>query len=460
MIIQILIGLVGLGLVVFVHEAGHLIVAKLVGIEVEAFSIGWGKKLVGYTFRGTEYRISLIPLGGYCRMKGEHALQKAFETNADEIPKEPGDFYAARPWQRILVLLAGPAMNLLFAVVVLSIVWYAGFTIQTFGNRVVLESDYPTASSSGPFPATKAGLQTGDRILEIDGQKINDFRDIEQAVSPNPDTTLQFTVETPQGDRQRLSVTPALNKSTGAGRIGVYPWVDPVVGSVRGPAQQAGLKPGDKVVSLDGKPVNQSVQFQSIVDGLAGKTVPITYLRDGQKKSSSITIPLSAQDSKNRSVASDAGVRFRGLTVHTPRYTPLEAVGKGAQETVRTLTLTISGIGLLFRGVDLSQAVAGPIRITYLVGEVATQGFATSARAGLISFFNFLSLLSVVLFFMNLLPIPVLDGGQILLSAIEGVSRRPLRPRYVHRYQMVGVVIVFLLIFFAFFNDIMYFVRQ
>lgn len=460
MILQILIGLVGLGLVVFVHEAGHLIVAKLVGIEVEAFSIGWGKKLVGYTFRGTEYRISLIPLGGYCRMKGEHALQKAFEDQSDTIPKEKGAFYTARPWQRILVLLAGPAMNLLFAVVVLSIVWYAGFTIQTYGNRIVLESDYPSpAAASGPYPATQAGLKTGDRIVSISGQKIADFRDIEQAVTPSPDTTLKFTVEHPNGTREELSVTPALNKSTGAGRIGVYPWVDPVIGSVQGAAQEAGLEPGDRVLSLNGTRIDQSVQFQSVAQGLAGKSVKLTYERAGRTGTTMISIPSAAQG-KAVSAGTDAGIRFKGLSVRTPHYNPVQAIAKGAAETYRTLTLTISGIGLLFRGVDLSSAVAGPIRITYLVGEVATQGFATSARAGFISFFNFLSLLSVVLFFMNLLPIPVLDGGQIVLSGIEGVSRRPLRPRYVHRYQMVGVAIVFLLIFFAFFSDIMYFVRQ
>ncbi len=460
MILQILIGLVGLGLVVFVHEAGHLIVAKLVGIEVEAFSIGWGKKLIGYTFRGTEYRISLIPLGGYCKMKGEHALQKAYENREETIPKEKGAFYTARPWQRVLVLLAGPAMNLLFAVVVLSIVWYAGFTIQTYGNRIILESDYPSVTSSGPFPATQAGLKTGDRIIEIGGAKISDFRDIEQAVTPNPDATLRFLVIRADGTREPLSVTPSLNKSTGAGRIGIYPWVDPIVGSVKGAAKDAGIRPGDRVISIDGKAVEQSMGFQTIVNSLSGQKTRITLERDGQRQTVPITIPLSDQAKANLPAVTDAGIRFRGLTVHTPPLNPAQAIAKGASETVRTLTLTISGIGLLFRGVDLSQAVAGPVRITYLVGEVATQGFATSARAGFISFFNFLSLLSVVLFFMNLLPIPVLDGGQILLSAIEGVSRRPLKPRYVHRYQMVGVAIVFLLIFFAFFNDILYFVRQ
>jgi regulator of sigma E protease len=455
MILQILIGLIGLGLVVFVHEAGHLLVAKLVGIEVEAFSIGWGKRLAGFTFRGTEYRISLIPLGGYCKMKGEAALQQAFENDEDVIRQDEGAFYTARPWKRILVLLAGPAMNLLFAIIVLSVIWYSGFTIHTFGNRIVLESQYPLTATSGTYPATQAGLKTGDTILSINGNTISDFRDLEQAVSPNPDTRLSFTVRRPNGSVQKLSVVPALNKTTGAGRIGVYPWIDPVVSVVSGPAKAAGIQPGDQIIAVNGTPVAQSIQYQQLIDKAGSGSVALTVLRNGTRK----TLPLTLK-SASGTAQPDPGIRFKGLSVRTPRLNPAQAVAKGTQETFRTLALTVKGIGLLFRGVNITDAVAGPVRITYLVGEAATQGFATSVSAGFTSFFNFLALLSVVLFFMNLLPIPLLDGGQIVLSGIEGITHRPLKPRYVHRYQLVGVVIVFLLIFFAFFNDILYFVRH
>ena len=461
MILQILIGIFGLGLVIFVHEAGHLIVAKLVGIEVEAFSIGWGKRLTGFTFRGTDYRLSLIPLGGYCKMKGETALQSAIENDQTEIPKDKGAFYTARPWQRILVLLAGPTMNLLFALVVLSIVWYSGFTIQTFGNKVVLESDFPSSVSAPPYPATQAGIRTGDTILSIGGTAVKDFRDIEQAVAPNPGTPLPFKVRTPNGAIQTLTVDPALNKNSGAGRIGVYPWIEPIVSTVQPAAAAAGFLPGDRIVALDGQPVTQSIQYQHLLESIAAKSssVTVTVMRDGQRKEFSAPITPAVTSGKSARPPI-LGLSFKALTVQTPHYTLIQAIGKGSHETFRTLGLTINGIGLLFRGVNVTNAVAGPVRITYLVGEATTQGFAAGAKEGFVSFFNFLSLLSVVLFFMNLLPIPLLDGGQILLSLIEGVSRRPLRPRYVHRYQMVGVIIVFMLIFFAFFNDIIYFVRQ
>ena len=139
---------------------------------------------------------------------------------------------------------------------------------------------------------------------------------------------------------------------------------------------------------------------------------------------------------------------------------PVAALGRGIGRTVETVVLAARSIGLLFAGIDLSKAVAGPVRITYLVGEVAQQGFQTGLGQGLVSFFNFLSLISVMLFFMNMLPIPVLDGGQILLSAFEGVTRRPLRPRFVYRYQMIGTAIIFAIIGFAFLSDILFLARQ
>ena len=129
MVLNILIGLVGLGFVVFVHELGHLIAAKLLGIQVEAFSLGWGKKLVGIMWRGTEYRISVFPVGGYCKMKGEYSYSRALDRNEDHIPREEGSLFAAAPWRRIVVHLAGPVMNLLLAIGIMSVIWWIGFTL-------------------------------------------------------------------------------------------------------------------------------------------------------------------------------------------------------------------------------------------------------------------------------------------------------------------------------------------
>jgi regulator of sigma E protease len=445
MLLNIVIGLIGLGLVVFVHEAGHLVMAKLVGIDVEAFSLGWGKKLVGVTYKGTEYRISVFPIGGYCKMRGDEALQQAYQEGERHIPKEEGSFFAARPFHRVLVAFAGPAVNLLFSIVVLAIMWWIGFSIQTFDNRIVLASEYN--SGQGPDAAAEAGLETGDVIRSIDGTPIESFRDLRQEVASAPKRDLTVAVE--RGSRTlEFTVTPELDPNTGAGQIGVYPWIEPVVDSVQpdSRAADAGVRAGDRIVEANGREIPHSIALGKALAEHEGEE-QLVLARDGTRR----TVTIS-----DVAGLGELGVNFAPMTVRTPQLNVFGAIARGASETWETLSVTVRGIGMLFRGVDITQAVAGPIRITYFVGEVATQGASSGIGGGIRAFFSFLSLLSVALFFMNLLPIPVLDGGQILLYTIEGISRRDLHPKVVYGYQMVGMVLVFMLLFFALFNDILF----
>lgn len=445
MVLNIVIGLFGLGIVVFVHEAGHLIVAKAVGIDVEAFSLGWGRKLVGFEYKGTEYRISVFPIGGYCKMRGDEALQQAYQNGDRHIAKDPGSFFSARPLHRIFVAFAGPAVNLLFSIVVLGIVWWIGFSVQTFDNRVVLASEYN--SGQGPDAAAEAGIETGDVIRSIDGTEIRSFRDIRQEVAGSARQELGFVVER-DGRALEVSVTPDLDPNSGAGQIGVYPWIEPLVGTVQPdtPAAAAGMREGDRVVQANGRDIPHSIALGQALAANEGEE-ELVLAREGTRRT--VTIPDVAG-------LGELGISFEPMTVRTPELGPFGALARGAAETWETLTVTVRGIGLLFSGVDVTQAVAGPIRITYFVGEVATQGLSSGIGGGLRAFFSFLSLLSVALFFMNLLPIPVLDGGQILLYTVEGLSRRELHPKVVYGYQVVGMVMVFMLLFFALFNDILF----
>ncbi|MFP4300647.1 MAG: RIP metalloprotease RseP [Spirochaetaceae bacterium] len=447
---SILIGLIGLGLVVSVHEFGHLLAAKAVGIKVEAYSVGWGRKLLSFQKGETEYRLSAIPLGGYCKMKGEHALMEAWQRDERTIPREEGAFYSAKPWERILVLFSGPLVNVLFAVLVFGIVAWAGYTVQTFSNRIVLASELTEEAA----PADRAGLETGDVILAIDGEETRSFREIQEEVTQAPQETLTVRVRRDGGERT-LEITPTLNRETGAGQIGIYPWIDPVVGSVAegSAAAVARLRPGDRIRSLGDREVQNSIDLiRALRDDSGAQT--IRYEREGELRTARI-VP-----GENEAGEPSIGVRFEPREFRIEAGGPLRALGSGVSRTTETLVLAVRSIGLLFAGVDLSQAVAGPVRITYLVGEVAQQGFQSGFGQGVVSFFNFLSLISVMLFFMNMLPIPVLDGGQILLSAFEGLTRKPLRPRYVYRYQMIGTAIVLVIIAFAFFNDILFLARR
>ncbi len=449
MFLTILLGLLGLGLVVFVHEAGHLLAAKAVGVEVEAFSIGWGRTLISRKWGETDYRLSLFPLGGYCKMKGEASFQKAVEENAEELPREEGSFYGASVWRRVVILIAGPAANLLFAILVLSLIWFFGFSFETFENRIVIAAEYQEQTVAGEqSPALEADLETGDRIVSINGEETPYFRNIQREVSGSADRRITLTVER-NSERLTVETTPRLDPATGAGFIGIAPWIEPVVGEVSGSARVAGLRPGDRILRVDGQDVPHSLAFSAALqDG--GASVEIDYERNGEEQRTRL-----APDSEDgRRIA---GVSFETVTGESQEYGFAGAFARGTSETFETMALTVRGIATLFRGVDVTQAVAGPARIVYLTGEVASQGFNVGVGAGLSSLFNFLGLLSVILCFMNLLPIPVFDGGQIVISLAEGIRRKPFTPRTMQRYQMVGALMVFALLIFAITADFLFF---
>ncbi|MDR1627110.1 MAG: site-2 protease family protein [Spirochaetia bacterium] len=450
LIVKIIFGLAGLGVMVFVHELGHFIAAKLMGIEVEAFSIGWGKKIFSFKRKETEYRVSLLPIGGYCKMKGEDAMK-----DAQGIPAEKGSFFGVSPWRRIVVAAAGPGMNFLFAIFAFSLVWLIGFSYNTFSNRIVLESDYAPDAGGAAFPATEGGLKTGDYITAIDSQPILTYRDLQDAVAMMPEKTLKIEYLR-DGVKNTTNVTPLLNKETGAGKIGVYAWVEPLIGEVRADsaAHIAGLAEGDRILSANGRDIPHTRLFYAILQESPGRTLALVCDREGQVFETRY-VPHS--DAEGRF---DLGFSFKS-TQYSSRETGLAgSLGRGVAETFQTLAVTVKSLGLLFRGIDLSQAVSGPLRITYFVGEVATQGFSRNFKSGVTSILNFLGLLSVALFFMNLLPIPALDGGLILLFLIEGLRGKALAPRFVSRYQFVGVFCILLLAVLATMSDVFYFFKM
>ncbi len=452
-ILDIVIGLIGLGVVIFVHESGHFVAAKLSGITVEAFSIGWGKKLASFTRNGTEYRISMLPVGGYCKMKGEELLRKAIENSDEKIESSEGSLFSVSPWKRFLTYLAGPLANLVFAAVVMAFVWLVGFSFQSVGNRIVLLTDYPKLATQSTYPANAAGLKSGDRIVAVNGNPVRNFQDLEQQIAPYPNQRLTLTVDR-AGKTETLHVTPRLDKSTGAGVIGVSAWVDPVIGKVRAGsgAAIAGLKPGDKILTANGTKIANTMDFAELMKSQPNK-IAITY-ESNKTVHSATLIPSYSSNGSN------AGISFRVQTFHSQPVGFVGALKKGLDETANTLSLTVKSLGLLFKGVNLQQAVSGPVRITYYVGQIATQGFQFGIGEGLTNLLRFLSILSVALFFMNLLPIPALDGGLILLTIIEMFTRRTIRPKFFYRYQVIGFMLIFGLIILTTFNDVFFLMKQ
>jgi regulator of sigma E protease len=447
-ILTIVFGIIGFGIMVFVHELGHFAAAKRVGIGVETFSLGWGKKLVGFDYRGTNYRISMLPFGGYCKLKGEDPY------NLQE-QREDGSFFAARPWKRIVTSVAGPAANVVFAILVLSLIWWIGFDVHTDGNKIILASDYGfEGGSSSPPPATKAGLETGDRIVAIDGRPVNNFQDLLEMVATAPNEKITLTLKR-DGRLLQTSLTPELDLETGAGRIGVYAWRDPVIHTVApgGAASLAGLQPGDRIVAAGGEPVRNTLDLYSQLEDKP-QSLAIRYQRDGSERQTTL---IPAYDESGRA---DLGCTFAVGVYPSQRVGPLGALRKGVEESWQTFIVTVKGIGLLFKGVNLRNAVAGPLRITYYVGSVATSGFSFGFAQGIVSYFRFLCLLSIVLFLVNLLPIPGLDGGQILVFTLEALRRKPLEPKVIARIQMISFSFIIVIAVVVTFSDILFFMGR
>lgn len=450
---ELIYGILGLGLVVIIHEAGHFFAARAVGIHVEVFSVGWGKKLIGFHRGGTEYRISWIPLGGFIKMKGEVAYQQAVEQGLDRIEAEKDSFFGAAPWKRIIVSLAGPVMNLIFALLVLTIINLAGYQVGSTDNKVVLADDYPQYIQlpQSPSPAAKAGIQTGDRITAIDGVQTENFLEISTELSSKALDTIDLDV---QRGQQELSLQAQLllNPDSGAGFLGIYEYIEPVVGSLLEDAQ-SDLQPGDRILSINGTEVHQHFDIRRILDGLnveaEAQSVRLAVLRDGERIE--LEHPL-VFDGENERFLLGFYYGQRSYTVVSDGL--FDALGDSWGEIWSTLSMTVKGIGLMFQGLNPMKALSGPIKITMIVGEVTAQGLSQGLAVGLRAFFHLLSLLSVALFFGNLLPIPVLDGGQIVITLVEMIKGSPIHPKAFFRYQAVGAVIIFILIAVILFGDL------
>ena len=456
-VLTIAIGVLGIGVMILVHELGHYLAARAAGVHVEIFSIGWGRRLVGVRRGGTWYQISVFPFGGYCKMRGDEVLRGAgreeWTPSTTERSLEKGAFFAVGPWRRIAIIVAGPLANVAFAVIVLTIVFWAGYTIRSPGNRIVVAADQSS-------PAASAGLATGDRIVAVEGRRVLSFQDIIREVSPAPDRELRITVER-DGRALVAAVTPERDPDTQTGRIGVYAWIDPVVGMVEESTVQDDtggsdrgsspprLAPGDRIVAVDGIAVAHTIDLYEALRR-RGSPVELTVERDGR------LIAIRQEVIEDAGGVALAGARLRISLMHYREPGPARALGAALEEIGRTVRLTVEGLARLLRGGGVQDAVAGPLRLTYYVGAVARSGLQIGVAAGVTDFLRFLSVISVVLFLMNLLPIPALDGGHIVLYGVELIIGRRVKPAVVYRIQTIGVSLLILIAISVTLSDILF----
>jgi regulator of sigma E protease len=417
-----------LGVLVFVHELGHFLAAKRVGIRVLKFQLGFNPTIVSFRRGETEYSIGALPLGGYVKMAGE--------SPEEARTGQPDEFLSKSKWQRFQVLIMGPIMNLLLALVVTAAVLYHGAEVGAYEDQPPVVG-VVTANS----PAERAGIQPGDRIVSVADHRVDTWEDFAITVGSRPNKQLAIELDR-HGEDLVKQVTSTTTESSrfDVGDIGVLPDVHPHLLSINAgePGDRAGLKAGDVVVAVDGEPITFSSQLRDAIAKHPEQTIQIAILRSGSPMTIAVTPARSGAIGR-------LGVAI-GDATRSIMPSPLKAVGMSVQRNVQLTVMIGQTIwGLLTREIS-SRQLMGPIMIAQLSGESAQLGWA--------ALFSLMASISLNLGLLNLLPIPVLDGGHIMIMAVEGLARRDFSVRVKEKMLLAGFVVLMMLMVTVMYNDL------
>ncbi|HEY2991371.1 MAG TPA: RIP metalloprotease RseP [Methylomirabilota bacterium] len=434
-----------IGILILIHELGHFFVARWTGVGVERFSIGFGPVLLRWRGKETEYALSAIPMGGYVKMMGE---ENPLEGGATP-DYDPAKAFALKPlWARFLIVFAGPGMNLVLAVFIFAIV------LATLGRPV-----WPAAVGrvNEGTPAAAAGLRTGDVVTAVNGRAIDYWEDLDRALAKSDGRPLALRVRR-GGAEETVTVTPKLRsvpdpifrEPRESWDIGAGPQLIPQISSVNAgsPAEKAGLKAGDVVISVAGQPVYTPEDLVEAIRTRPGQSFPVTVERDGKTLTTNVTpdaVKEKGTDGQEREVGRiQAGIATKAVSFAP--YNPAAALGHGTVKTWDMTVLTVKGLWkLVSRQIDSSN-IGGPIQIATEAGRQAKEGTASLAL--------FTAIISVNLAVLNLLPVPMLDGGHLFFFVIEAILGRPLSLQKREMAQRVGFVLLMLLMVYAVYNDL------
>ena len=417
-----------LGFMILIHEFGHYAVAKWLGVRVEQFAIGFGKRLIGFRKGETDYRINAIPLGGYVKMSGENPM--------DQRTDDPREFLNHSRWHRFLIAIAGPAMNILLAVILLTSVY-------------MLHYEYPAVDDQPPVigwvlkdtAAAKAGFEVGDHITRIDDVQNPSWEQVGLKEALNPGQPLSVQVER-NGKLLDKTVVP---EPTGVDQIGYAGWAPKensviITDLVSGmPADKAGLREGDQIISVDGKPVPALAAMVEQLKETKDKPIEIAVLRNGQPKTFTVQPVLS--DKWYR-----IGIGSMQMKVKTLPFG--EALKLSLHENRQSGLLILELVKKMVQHKISMRSIEGPIRIGQAAGEAAR-------RKGWTPLMSLTAAISLNLGIFNLLPIPILDGGVILFLLIEGLMRRDISMNIKERVYQAAFVFLVLFAVMVIYNDLM-----
>jgi regulator of sigma E protease len=423
---NILAFLFAAGIIIFVHELGHYLAAKIFGVRVLVFSLGFGKRIWGFRRGDTDYRVSFIPLGGYVSFFGQ---------DPSERTDDPAAFLNQPRWQRVLILLAGPAMNVVLAVMLVAAVYMVGTDLP---NQREVSTEIGVVIPGGP--ADQAGLQTGDRIVALDGQPMSDWQATSMVFLTSPDRPIQVEFER-GGERLSTVLKPAIIPRYELGDPGLYSAAPPRVREVLedSPAARAGLRYGDALLAVNGRPLATMEEFQQAIRPLAGQEARIEVDRDGERLEL-VAVPELREG--------NGAIGIVIAEFHFQRFPPVEALRRSVRYNWDTTLETFAFLGKIFeRRISAQSALGGPIEIARISGAAARTGFK--------ELIFFMALISLNLFILNMMPVPILDGGQILILLVESTLRRDLSLGFKERMTQVGLVLIVLLMAMALYFDLL-----
>jgi regulator of sigma E protease len=423
--------LVLIGVMIIIHEAGHYWAARFFDVRVEAFSFGFGPRLFGFRRGETDFRFSLILFGGYVKMTGEQI--------GDENADDPRSFLSKPRWQRLVIAFAGPFMNMILAVALLT-----GLFMVKYERLSDSDQRAPVAHIVHDSAAAKAGVQLGDQIVEIDGEKNPTWEDITLKERENAGRAITVTLER-NGKTIETLLTPILDDRVGMGFAGWAPKTEVRVASIWGsPAEKAGIQKGDLLVSVNGVPIHFTDTLPEAVKNSNGKPVEIGLDRSGKHLQVTVQPEMSNRAGTPQWMIGVVCEQYQNVI--TSRLSFPAALRESVQENLKGATVIFKFLGGVIERRMSPKSIDGPIRIAQLSGEAARQGPSI--------FFSLMSAVSLNLAIFNLLPIPILDGGVIMLLLVEMLMRRDLSLQVKEAVFKVGFVFLMVVVAFVIYNDI------
>ena len=436
MITSVIGFLILLGVLITIHEFGHFLFAKLFRVKVEVFSIGFGPPILRWKGKETVYQIALIPLGGYVKMYGEDSMTEPVQGEVDKSAfKDPRSFYSKPRWQKILIAFAGPLFNIIFAIFAFTVAYMIGISKPTYLEKPVVIGYVEPKSI-----AEKLGLKAGDKIVAIDGEAVKNWKDLTIRLGMKLGKKATLTV---LRDGKELSITVDIPEDIKRITLGISPVIQPVIGFIEpnSPAEKAGLKAGDVLLAINNKPIRNWYDLLEYMKHVKDEKVKLLIKRDNK----TLSIEIEPKFDKRLGRAIIGIAPKTDITV--VKFGFLDALKKSIEKSYE---LTVS-LGEVIKGL-----ITGEVSFKTLGGPIAIAKFSGQAlESGISTFLFSMGFISLQLGYLNLLPIPVLDGGLIMILLIELIIRRDLPERVKEILAYVGFALIGTLMLFVIFNDIL-----